>query len=42
MLKLANSKLTDQDAWIKEKRTRIDKSLARLDADFGKLLKSGK
>ena len=38
MLKLANKKIAQQSAWIEEKRTRIDTSLARLDSDFGKLL----
>jgi argininosuccinate lyase len=42
MLKLANQKLAEQDAWIKEKRARINSSLAKLDADFAKLLNSGK
>ncbi|MBI5582157.1 MAG: argininosuccinate lyase [Deltaproteobacteria bacterium] len=42
MLKLANQKLAEQDGWIKEKRTKINSSLAKLDADFNKLLNSGK
>jgi len=42
MLKLANQKLVEQDTWIKEKRAKINASLAKLDADFGKLLNSGK
>ena len=42
MLKLANQKLAEQDAWIKERRARINSSLAMLDADFGRLLNSGK
>lgn len=42
MLKLANRKLSEQDAWLKEKRDRINTSLAHLDADFAKLLSSGK
>lgn len=42
MLNLANQKLTEQDAWIKEKRAKINASLAKLEADFAKLLKSGK
>ena len=42
MLKIANQKLAEQDAWIKEKRDRINTSLAKLDTDFGKLLNSGK
>jgi len=42
MLKIADSKLAEQDAWIKAKRKKIDNSLAKLDADFKKLLTSGK
>jgi argininosuccinate lyase len=42
MLKSANQKLAEQDAWIKEKRARINASLAKLDADFGKLLNNAK
>jgi argininosuccinate lyase len=42
MLKLANQKLAEQDAWIKEKRAKISASLAKLDADFAKLMNSGK
>ncbi|MCY7319778.1 MAG: argininosuccinate lyase [Ramlibacter sp.] len=38
MLKLANQRLAEQEAWIKSKRARIDSALARLDADFDKLL----
>jgi argininosuccinate lyase len=38
MLKLAIRTMAQQSTWIKEKRTRIDTSLARLDSDFGKLL----
>jgi argininosuccinate lyase len=38
MLKAANDKLAQQDAWIKQKRTRIESSLARLDQDFDKLV----
>jgi argininosuccinate lyase len=38
MLAASTQKLADQATWIKEKRSRIDASLARLDADFGKLL----
>lgn len=37
MLKAARQTLAHQDAWIKEKRSRIDASLARLDRDFDKL-----
>ncbi|MCT9071229.1 argininosuccinate lyase [Cupriavidus gilardii] len=40
MLKAAKQSLAQQDAWIKEKRGRIDASLARLDRDFGKLVKA--
>jgi argininosuccinate lyase len=39
MLKAAQQRMAQQDGWIKEKRARIDSSLARLDRDFGKLLK---
>ena len=42
MLKIANQKLAEQDAWIKEKRAKINASLAKLDADFAKLMNSGK
>jgi argininosuccinate lyase len=42
MLRLANQKLVEQDAWIKAKRAKIDTSLAKLDADFDKLLKGAK
>ncbi|MGE4526978.1 MAG: argininosuccinate lyase [Rhodospirillaceae bacterium] len=42
MLKEANRKLAEQDAWIKAKRTKIDTALDRLDADFAKLLPTGK
>jgi argininosuccinate lyase len=38
MLKAAKQRLAQQDAWIKEKRARIDGSLARLDRDFDKLV----
>ncbi|MCT9124231.1 argininosuccinate lyase [Cupriavidus gilardii] len=40
MLKAAKQSLAQQDAWIQEKRGRIDASLARLDRDFGKLVKA--
>jgi len=42
MLKIANQKLVEQNSWIEKKRVKINASLAKLDADFGKLLKSGK
>ena len=38
MLKLANDRIAQQDEWIKARRARINGSLARLDADFDKLL----
>lgn len=38
MLSAASAKLTQQDDWVKEKRVRIDSSLAALDRDFDKLL----
>jgi argininosuccinate lyase len=37
MLKASKQRLAQQDTWIKEKRARIDSSLARLDHDFDKL-----
>ena len=40
MLEAAKQRLAQQDGWIREKRSRIDTSLARLDGDFRKLLKS--
>jgi argininosuccinate lyase len=39
MRKAAQQRLAQQDAWIREKRSRIDASLAKLDRDFDKLLK---
>jgi argininosuccinate lyase len=39
MLKAANQKLAQQNAWIKEKRARIDSALTRLDRDFANLVK---
>ncbi|WP_353146375.1 argininosuccinate lyase [Pollutimonas bauzanensis] len=42
MLKIANQKIADQDNWIKEKRAKINDSLAKLDKDFDKLLASAK
>jgi argininosuccinate lyase len=42
MLKAAGQKLAQQDAWVKEKRGRIASSLARLDADFEKLMAGGR
>jgi argininosuccinate lyase len=41
MLKIANQKLREQNSWIEERRAKINASLAKLDADFGKLLKRG-
>ncbi|MEC5405642.1 argininosuccinate lyase [Paraburkholderia sp. MPAMCS5] len=38
MLTAAKAKLAQQDAWVKEKRAKIDSSLAGLDRDFDKLL----
>jgi argininosuccinate lyase len=40
MLKAANNNLMQQNAWITEKRARIESSLAKLDHDFDKLLKT--
>jgi len=39
MLKEADQRLAQQDAWIQATRGAIDASLARLDRDFSKLLK---
>jgi argininosuccinate lyase len=39
MLDVAKQKLAQQEAWIKEKRARIDSSLAKLNADFDNLSK---
>ena len=41
MLKEARAKIAAQEAWIKARHEKIDSSLAKLDADFNKLLKSG-
>jgi argininosuccinate lyase len=40
MLETTKQKLIQQEAWIKEKRTRIDSSLAKLNGDFDSLSKS--
>jgi argininosuccinate lyase len=40
MLKRAEASLAQQDAWVKERRVRIDAALARLDNDFDLLLKA--
>jgi argininosuccinate lyase len=40
MLDAAKPRLAQQDGWIKEKRSRIQSSLAKLNEDFDKLLKS--
>lgn len=40
MLKIAHQKRAEQDSWIQEKRSHIAASLARLDADFEKLMQS--
>lgn len=42
MLKEANANIARENDWIKEKRARINDSLAKLDSDFDKLLASGK
>lgn len=39
MLKAARDRIALQDSWIAARRQRIDTSLARLDADFDRLLK---
>ncbi len=41
MLKIAHQKLAEQNDWIKLKRTKVSSSLAKLDADFERLLKTG-
>lgn len=38
MLKASTQKLAEQGVWIKDKRSQIESSLARLDTDFEKLL----
>jgi argininosuccinate lyase len=40
MLAAAKQRVEQQDGWIKEKRSRIQSSLAKLNEDFDKLLKS--
>jgi argininosuccinate lyase len=40
MLKAANKNLAQQNEWIKDKRSKIESSLAKLDYDFDKLLKN--
>jgi argininosuccinate lyase len=40
MLQSAWQRLTQQEAWIREKRSRIENSLVKLNEDFDKLLKS--
>jgi argininosuccinate lyase len=39
-LAAAKQRIEQQDGWMKEKRSRIESSLAKLDHDFDKLLKS--
>lgn len=41
MLGSAQRRLAEQDDWVKARRTRINASLSRLDADFDKLLQAG-
>lgn len=41
MLGTAKLKLAQQEAWIREKRSRIDNSLAKLNQDFDKIAKGG-
>lgn len=41
MLQESNQRLVQQDAWIKQKRFTIRSALARLDADFDRLLGQG-
>lgn len=42
MLKVANQNIAQQSEWIKEKRAKIDSSLAKLDSDFEKLVSTNK
>ncbi|RYF51467.1 MAG: argininosuccinate lyase, partial [Comamonadaceae bacterium] len=42
MLALANTRLTEQNDWIKARRSHIDASLQRLDADFSTLVAAPK
>ena len=42
MLKAARARVAQQGEWVKERRGRIASSLARLDADFEKLLAGGR
>jgi argininosuccinate lyase len=37
MLAAARQNLAEQEAWIRERRARIDGALASLDADFARL-----
>jgi argininosuccinate lyase len=39
MLAAAKQRIEQQDGWIKERRSRIESSLAKLNEDFAKLLK---
>jgi argininosuccinate lyase len=41
MLALAHRRLAEQDEWIKARRSRVDSSLSKLDADFDKLVQAG-
>jgi len=40
MLAAAKQRIEQQDGWIKERRSQIESSLAKLNEDFAKLLKS--
>jgi argininosuccinate lyase len=40
MLEAGKQRVAQQDEWIKEKRSKIDTSLAKLNDDFGRLMKS--
>lgn len=42
MLEATKQKLIRQEAWIKEKRSRIETALAKLNEDFDRLLNSGR
>ena len=42
MLNAAKQSLAAQEQWTRERRDRIDTSLAALNRDFGKILESAK
>jgi argininosuccinate lyase len=40
LLALSKKNISEQGQWIQARRGTIDKAMAKLDADFGKLLKN--